>query len=48
MVYVRPNDAGSPLLQATGSGGSMSRYLATPDEAALLRQWVLAGAPERR
>lgn len=48
MVYVRPGDASSPLLQTTGSGGSMSRYLATPDEAALLRQWVLAGAPERR
>lgn len=48
MVYVRPGDSGSPLLQATGSGGSMARYLATPAEADLLRQWVLAGAPERR
>jgi len=48
MLYVRPGDATSPLLQATGSGGPMARYLATPAEADLLRQWVLAGAPERR
>lgn len=47
LTYVRPGDASSLLVEATGPGGAMGRYLSSA-EAEVLRQWVLAGAPERR
>jgi hypothetical protein len=46
--YVRPGDASSVLVQVTEPGGAMARYLGGSAEADLIRQWVVAGAPERR
>ncbi len=48
MTAVRPGDASSLIVQMTGRGGPMARYLGSSSDADLILRWVMAGAPEKR